>query len=184
MRSPFEFNPSPLSKRQGLFWLPAIKSRLIAHLRHARPRLAQLVAILFVSLCGVACAQGGPTFNTDDPETPGNKHWEINFGWMGERSAGEGGHSLPDVDLNYGLGDRIQLKFELPIVLHEVRQVPSYGGWGEPATHSRLAPGAGESVLGVKWRFYQHFSGSSGQATIDGEQPEPKVFVSMYHQLS
>ena len=58
---------------------------------------------------------------TDDPETPGNKQWEINFGWLGERSAGEGSYSVPDVDLNYGLGDSIQLKFELPIVIHEVR---------------------------------------------------------------
>ena len=184
MRHPFEFNPSALSKRQDLFRLSAIKSRLIAHLRHARPRFVQLVAIHLVSLCSVACAQAGPPFKTDDPETPGNKHWEINFGWMGERSAGEGEYSLPDVDLNYGLGDRIQLKFELPIVLHEVRQLPGSSGRGESATQARLDLGAGESLLGVKWRFYQHFSRPSGQAAFDGEQLGPKFSVSAYPQLS
>ena len=156
----------------------------MAHPRHGRPRFAQLVAILLVSLCSVACAQGGPPFKTDDPETPGNKHWEINFGWMGERSAGEGEYSLPDVDLNYGLGDRIQLKYELPIVLHEVRQLPSYSGLGEPATQARLDLGSGESLLGVKWRFYQHFSRPSGQATFDKEELGPKFSVSTYPQLS
>ena len=184
MRHPFEFNPSAPSNRQDLFRLSAIKSRLIAHLRHVRPSFVQLVGVLLVSLCGVACAQAGPPFKTDDPETPGDKHWEINFGWMGERSAGEGEYSLPDVDLNYGFGDRIQLKFELPIALHEVRQLPSYSGRGEPATQARLDLGAGESLLGVKWRFYQHFSRPSGQASFDEEQPEPKFSVSTYPQLS
>ena len=184
MRHPFELNPSALPKLQDLFRLSAMKSRIIAHLRHARPRFVQLVGIHLVSLCSVAFAQAGPPFKTDDPETPGNKHWEINFGWMGERSAGEGAYSLPDVDLNYGFGDRLQLKFELPLVLHEVRQLPSSSGPGESATQARLDLGAGESLLGVKWRFYQHLSRPFGQSAPDGEYPEPKFSVSTYPQLS
>jgi hypothetical protein len=132
----------------------------------------------------VACAQGGPPFKTDDPETPGNKHWEINFGWMGERSAAEGSYSIPNVDLNYGLGDRIQLKFELPIVIHEVRQLPGDDGLKGLGTQARLDLGAGESLLGVKWRFYQHFSRSSGEAPLDQEHPEPNFSLSTYPQLS
>jgi hypothetical protein len=31
-------------------------------------------------------AQGGPPFITDDPGTPGNKHWEINLGWIADHS--------------------------------------------------------------------------------------------------
>jgi hypothetical protein len=184
VRSPFESKPSTLLKCQGLSRLCTISLRTLARLQRATPRFAQLVAILLVSLCGVACAQGGPPFKTDDPETPGNKHWEINFGWMGERSTGEGSYSIPDVDLNYGLGDRIQLKFELPIVIHEVRQLPSDTGQVESATQARLDLGAGESLLGVKWRFYQHFSRSSGQTALDGEQSEPNFSLSMYPQLS
>jgi hypothetical protein len=144
----------------------------------------QFVAILLISLCGVACAQGGPPFKTDDPETPGNKQWEINFGWMGERSAGEGAYSIPNVDLNYGLGDRIQLKFELPIVIHEVRQLPGYNGQIDSGTQARLDFGAGESLLGVKWRFFQHFSKTFEQTASGAEHPEPNFSVSMYPQLS
>jgi hypothetical protein len=135
-------------------------------------------------MCGVACAQGGPPFKTDDPETPGNKHWEINFGWMGERSAGEGSYAIPDVDLNYGLGDRIQLKFELPIVIHEVRELPGNLVQSEPATQARLAFGAGESLLGVKWRFYEHRTTSARRPTSEGEPPEPNFSISTYPQLS
>ena len=146
--------------------------------------LISLVIIAFTSVCGVACAQGGPPFKTDDPETPGNKQWEINFGWTGERSAGEGSYSIPDVDLNYGLGDRIQLKFELPIVIHEVRKLPGDIAQGEPATQARLDLGAGESLAGVKWRFYQHQATSSGQHTPGEEPREPNFSISTYPQLS
>jgi hypothetical protein len=149
-----------------------------------RHRLILLVTIVLVSLCGVACAQGGPPFKTDDPETPGNKHWEINFGWIGERSVSEGSYSIPDIDLNYGLGNRIQLKFELPIVIHEVRQLPSDTGQITSATQARLDVGAGESLLGIKWRFYQHRATSSGQATSEKERPEPNFSISTYPQLS
>jgi len=62
-----------------------------------------------------AYAQGGPPFRTDDPETPGNRHWEINFGWIGDRNPEAGAYQVPDFDINYGLGDRIQLKYEIPI---------------------------------------------------------------------
>jgi len=148
------------------------------------PRLMLVVAVLLSSLCSVAYAQGGPPFKTDDPETPGNKHWEINFGWMGERSAGEGSYSIPDVDLNYGLGDRIQLKFELPMVIHEIRELPGNTGQGESATKARLDLGAGESLLGVKWRFYEHRTISSKRPTSEGEPSEPNFSISTYPQLS
>lgn len=29
--------------------------------------------------------QGGPPLITDDPDTPGNRHWEINLGFILER---------------------------------------------------------------------------------------------------
>jgi hypothetical protein len=144
----------------------------------------QLATILFISLCGVARAQGGPPFRTDDPETPGNKHWEINFGWIGERSTGDGSYSIPDIDLNYGLGDRIQLKFELPIVLHEVREMPIDATLTEPVKQAQLDLGAGESLLGVKWRFYQHQAKSSGRPISDEAPPEPNFSLSTYPQLS
>lgn len=90
-----------------------------------------------------ARAQGGPPFITDDPGTPGNHHWEINFGWMGQHTASGGSYELPDVDMNYGWGDRIQLKWELPLAA------------STDANNTTVA-GLGDSLLGIKWRPYEH----------------------------
>jgi hypothetical protein len=95
-----------------------------------------------------ALGQGGPPFRTDDPETPGNQHWEINFGWIGDRNPADGAYQVPDFDINYGLGDRIQLKYELPIAIEEIRPLPGQAG--------HVIAGLGESLLGIKWRFYEH----------------------------
>jgi len=101
-----------------------------------------------------AYAQGGPPFRTDDPETPGNRHWEINFGWIGDRNAEAGAYQVPDFDINYGLGDRIQLKYEIPIAIEETRPQPAAAT--VPAVSGQVIGGLGESLLGVKWRFYEH----------------------------
>ena len=100
-----------------------------------------------------AYAQGGPPFRTDDPETPGNRHWEINFGWIGDRNPEAGAYQVPDFDINYGLGDRIQLKYEIPIAIEETRPQPARATI--PAVPGQVIGGLGESLLGVKWRFYE-----------------------------
>ena len=89
-------------------------------------RLRQTIAFaLPILLAAAAHAQGGPPFRTDDPDTPGNQHWEINFGWIGDRNPSDGAYQVPDFDINYGLGDRIQLKYELPIAIEEIRPLPA-----------------------------------------------------------
>jgi hypothetical protein len=107
--------------------------------------------------CMAAHAQGGPPFRTDDPETPGNRHWEINFGWIGDRNPAAGAYQVPDFDFNYGLGDRIQLKYELPIAIEETRQQPATPI--EASQPGQVIGGLGESLLGIKWRFYEHHPG-------------------------
>ena len=57
-------------------------------------------------------AQGGPPMLTDDPGTPGDGHWEINTAVTTEQRPGERSSEPPLLDLNYGIGDRIQLKYE------------------------------------------------------------------------
>lgn len=87
-----------------------------------------------------ALAQGGPPLLTDDPGTPGPRRWEINLAATIERRRGEWSLEAPLLDINYGVGERIQLKFELPwLILNE----------GDDKTKS----GLGNSLLGVKWRF-------------------------------
>jgi hypothetical protein len=142
--------------------MPAIFSRVIPyaarrHSRHTVPTLIRILAALFFILSFVttvaAHAQGGPPFRTDDPETPGNKHWEINFGWIGDRNPGAGAYQVPDFDINYGLGDRVQLKYEIPIAIEEIRPQPA--ALGQPAVPGQTIGGLGESLLGIKWRFYE-----------------------------
>jgi hypothetical protein len=119
-----------------------------------------LLLLALFTLClqsATARAQGGPPFRTDDPDTPGNRHWEINFGFIGDRNPGAGAYQTPDFDINYGLGDRIQLKYELPIAIEETRPAPASPG--VPATSETVIGGLGESLLGVKWRFFEHRPG-------------------------
>ena len=118
--------------------------------------MRRLLSILFVVLpfLGAVCAraQGGPPFLTDDPGTPGNRHWEINFGWVANHNPGQSSYEIPDIDLNYGWGDRIQLKYELSLAA---------------ATNAENSTGVdlGQSFPGVKWRFYEHHR--SGEPPTD-----------------
>lgn len=59
-------------------------------------------------------AEGSPPLITDDPGTPGDGHWEINIGVSTEKRPGARASELPLLDLNYGVGDRLQLKYEVP----------------------------------------------------------------------
>jgi hypothetical protein len=99
------------------------------------------VALLITGLLTIpARGQGGPPMLTDDPGTPGNKRWEVNLFGTLERGDDRKLEEAPNLDINYGLGDHIQLKFEVPwLVMKE------YG------RHAR--DGLGNSLAGVKWRF-------------------------------
>ncbi len=65
------------------------------------------------------------------------------MGWIADHNPGMAYYQVPDFDINYGLGDRIQLKYELPIAVYT-------------GPTNRTVAGLGESLLGVKWRFYEH----------------------------
>lgn len=104
----------------------------------------KLFFLLACALGGTAAfAQGGPPYYTNDPGTPGNHNWEINLGYMPFLYDTQSLTHTPDVDINYGLGDRIQLTFEnawLRVV--NPSNTPKYG--------------LGQDQLGVKWRFYDN----------------------------
>lgn len=116
--------------------------------------VALLIAVAF--LAPLACAgQGAPPFRTEDPETPGNRHLEINFGAAGNRNLSDGEYELPSLDLAYGLGSRMQVKYELPWVVAETRPTAN------PPTRGQVIGGLGNSVLGAKLRLYQHLPSDS-----------------------
>ena len=85
---------------------------------------------------------------TDDLRTPGDGHWEINLAWTFEHSGHSTASEAPLVVANFGVGDRIQLKYEVPwvVVAHD------------PDSSARS--GIGASLVGIKWRFFD--SGPDG----------------------
>jgi hypothetical protein len=104
---------------------------------------ALAVAIFLLLAPSQARAQGGPPYYTNDPGTPGNRNWEINLGYMPFLYSGASITHMPDVDINYGLGDRIQLTYE--------------NAWLRVKEGSDAAKyGLGQDQLGLKWRFYDN----------------------------
>jgi hypothetical protein len=89
-----------------------------------------------------AWAQGGPPLLTDDPGTPGNGNWEFNIGFTQDVTPDLHTFAMPVFDLNYGLGPRLQLNYQVPYAL--------VGDQGQP-----LQRGWGNSQAAVKWRFFQ-----------------------------
>ncbi len=120
-------------------------SRSTAMLR----RIFLVICALPFFASSIALAQGGPPYYTNDPGTPGNKDWEINLGYMPFFFTGQSISHTPDVDINFGVGDRIQLTYEDAWL--RVRDLPA------PAKY-----GMGQDQFGVKWRFYD--SGEEGMA--------------------
>lgn len=106
-----------------------------------------VVVLLLFFGAPTVLAQGGPPYYTNDPGTPGHLNWEINLAYMPFYYSHQSISHTPDVDINFGVGDRIQLTYE--------------NAWlrvKDPASAAKF--GLGQSNFGAKWRFYG--SGESG----------------------
>ncbi|MEY2585061.1 MAG: hypothetical protein QOD80_1087 [Verrucomicrobiota bacterium] len=77
---------------------------------------------------------------TDDPGTPGNGKFEINLAIAFEHRPGETAFDAPAIDINYGVGDRIQLTLQGGPVLQKRSDRGVIGGLGG-------------TEAAVKWRF-------------------------------
>jgi len=84
-------------------------------------------------------AQGGPPMLTDDSGTPGDGNWENNLATVYQGSKSDYSIALPVFDLNYGVGERIQLNLEAAWT----------SGRGQPLakTFDNISPG-------MKYRFF------------------------------
>jgi len=98
------------------------------------------IAAIVLCITRAAFAQGGPPMITDDPGTPGNGKWENNLAIAFEHRPGETAYDLPAIDLNYGVGEHIQLTLQTAPVLLKRNDHGPIGGLGG-------TEGA------VKWRF-------------------------------
>jgi hypothetical protein len=106
------------------------------------PLLVVRVLVIVIFARVPAFPQGGPPLLTDDPETPGPGNWEINVASMLVTTEQQAEVQAPLLDINYGVGDRIQLKYQVPYLF-------------DRDAGSLYRGGPGNSLLGVKWRFFQ-----------------------------
>lgn len=107
-------------------------------------------ALAVSALCtGAVCGQGGPPMITDDPGTPGDRKWEINLALAAEHRSGETSADSPAIDLNYGLGEHIQLTLQTAPILLKRK------GHG-------LIGGLGGTEAAVKWRFLDQQTNGDG----------------------
>ncbi len=110
---------------------------------HLPAAMLRILIPVFVMLFAASSAfgQGGPPYYTNDPGTPGNHNWEINFGYMPFFFSNQSVSHTPDLDLNFGIGDRIQLTYESAWLRVQNPGAPTKFGMNQ-------------SNPGVKWRFY------------------------------
>jgi len=136
-------------------------------------RIAPFLCLILAALTRfspLALAQGGPPFRSDDPDTPENRNWEINTVLVGDRNPSEGSYETPNLDINYGLGNRVQLKYEVPLSIHESRD-----------SSGHVAAGLGNSLFGVKCRFFSHHP-KTAESDANGKR-ESNFAMSIYPQL-
>lgn len=122
-----------------------IQTGLLPNLRQPLLIARRAYSRFFFCVCYTAlfCAAGafaGPPLITDDPDTPGPNHWELNQAIIAEYLHHEWLLQTPLSDDNYGVGNNIELTYQLS--WNEI--VPKNGG---------AMSGLGDSLLGIKWRF-------------------------------
>ncbi len=119
----------------------AVASALICHLR----RVFQNRILYKPDAEPVEMTVGSPPMISDDTDTPGPGNLELNVVFNGAWSRDERSFEAPLLDVNYGIGERMQFKYEVPYAIE--RDVS--GGRADTTEH-----GIGDSIVGVKDRFY------------------------------
>lgn len=118
-----------------------MNSSLLVQRSRVRARLKAWLPILWAFFrVATATAQGGPPMLTDDPGTSDRGKWQMNLAWTVTRADSQLENEAPLIDINYGLRDDVELNYAIPWIVTDGT---------EPGPRS----GAGNSLLGVKWRF-------------------------------
>ena len=90
-----------------------------------------------------------PPMFADDTSSPGDHNIELNFVADADLASDRKQFELPVVDINYGVGETLQLKYEVPMALLRTTETDSAGNM-----HQHSARGISNSTAGVKYRFY------------------------------
>ena len=126
-----------------------------------------LAGILFVIGLPICLAQGGPPVITDDPETPGANHWEINTAVVSTVFSHTTEYQSPFLDFNYGAGERVQLKFQVPFNL-----VSGDIGVGNPQAGVKIRF-LDESKRGISFSTYPQFTFGGAASAVQQNLASP-----------
>ena len=96
--------------------------------------------ILLVTMLMPLCVFAGPPVLTDDTGTPGPGKWELNTGLTVDKRHDETRYETPALDINYGIGEHIQLNYSASWIVLDGKDEDSKNGLGN-------------SEVAVKWRF-------------------------------
>ena len=100
----------------------------------------QWLIVALMIICFPLGVLAGPPILTNDTGTPGPGKWETNLGFTVEKRRDTTLYNTPALDLNYGIGDRIQLNYSVSwIVMH--------------TSDEGTKNGLGNSEVALKWRF-------------------------------
>jgi len=99
---------------------------------------------------------------TDDPWTPGNGHFENNLALAFEHRPNNYSIDLPAIDLNYGVGEHIQLTLQTSYVLLKHTGHGAVGGMGS-------------TEAALKWRFLDEETSGFSMSAF------PRVIFNVVH---
>jgi hypothetical protein len=91
-------------------------------------------------ICSPLMVTAGPPIITDDTGTPGAGKWETNVGFTIEKHQDASRVEAPAFDLNYGIGEHIQLNYSFSWIVLDRKDETAKNGLGN-------------SEVAVKWRF-------------------------------
>jgi hypothetical protein len=111
--------------------------------RHsARWRRRTPAAWILAAVLSAGPAWAGPPFVTDDADTPDANHFEINLGAQYTRFQGGSAGTVPSLEVNYGITDKLQISILTPLAMAHTDGVGTNIGLGD-------------IELGVKYRFIE-----------------------------
>ncbi len=116
---------------------------IVIKMRH---KIGSLMMILiFILKLQIIFAQSSPPLLINDTDTPGNGNWEINIMGSLEHAVLHDDWQVPLFDINYGLGDFVQLTMGLPYAF-------TYN------KNSQFDRGFNSVELGIKYRFWERMT--------------------------
>src|SRR5262245_45180942 len=101
---------------------------------------------------GLDTTPQSPPLDVDDPGTPGCNTLEANVIFNGEFARRSKSLEVPLLDLNFGIGDNLQLKYEVPFIWNSEDEEDDEEEGGRVTTRTT---GFGNSEIGVKWMFLE-----------------------------